>query len=151
MITDDMRFRALKDRYDELVEENAWLKRELGIIQDAGVVTRLKDVFNLSGTEAKLLAAMHTRGGKTLTKDAAMNILYSDRPNDEPDRKIIDVYACKIRGKVRHVTGENAIGTEWGVGYFLTPEGIEAADRAMALEFSPPRTTARHGRREVAA
>lgn len=152
MITDDMRLRAMRERVDALTEENAWLKRELSIIQDAGKIQRVQSVFNMTNLEGRFLLALHHRRGGTLTKDAAMNALYSDRPNDEPQRKILDVFACKMRRKMREANGgANAIGTTWGVGYFLTAEGVAAVDGALALEFAEPRTTARHGRQEIAA
>jgi len=153
VITDDMRDRALRERVEALTEENAWLKRELSIIQDGAKIERIQAVFDMTSLEAKMTLALHARRGQTLTKDGAMNTLYSARPDAEPERKIIDVYACKIRKKLREVdgTGGNLIGTTWGVGYFLTAEGIKAVDDALALDYAAPRQTNRHGRREIAA
>ena len=45
-----------------------------------------------------MLELLSLRKGTTLTKEVLLNHLYDDR--DEPGRKIIDVFICKLRKKL---------------------------------------------------
>ncbi len=152
MTADDTRFRAMKDRLDELVEENAWLKRELGMVQSGDRVTRLQRAYDLTENEARILLFLFDRRGSTVPHGAVMNALYSDSPDSEPQIKIISVYVCKLRKKLAERMGADAIATVWGVGYALTAHGIDGVAKTFALEDSPPpRKTRRHGRVEAHA
>jgi len=72
----------------------------------------------LPDKEYRVLELLCLRKGKTLTKDMFLNHLYGGR--DEPDSKIIDVYVCKLRKKLKDATGDsNIIETIWGRGYLL--------------------------------
>lgn len=82
--------------------------------------------WGLTMNEARLFGALMER--ELLTKDAAMAALYRDRGADEPELKIVDVFICKLRKKVRPFGLE--IGTRWGVGYQMTAE-MKARARAM--------------------
>lgn len=82
--------------------------------------------WGLTMNEARLFGALMER--ELLTKDAAMAALYRDRGADEPEMKIVDVFICKLRKKVRPFGLE--IGTRWGVGYHMTAE-MKARARAM--------------------
>lgn len=75
---------------------------------------------NLTGREFQVLEAMALRLGHTFTKEAMLDQLYGGR--DEPDIKIIDVYVCKIRNKLRPVGAAQHIETAWGRGYRLVDE-----------------------------
>jgi two-component system, cell cycle response regulator CtrA len=64
------------------------------------------------------LELLSLRKGTTLTKDVLMNRLYGG--DNEPERKIIDVFICKLRKKLASATnGEHNIRTIWGTGYAL--------------------------------
>lgn len=91
--------------------------------------------WGLTQNEARLFGALLER--ELLTKDAAMAALYRDRGEDEPEVKIVDVFVCKTRKKLKPFGIE--IGTRWGVGYFMAPahkaearRQIEAARGAAA-------------------
>jgi|HubBroStandDraft_6_1064221.scaffolds.fasta_scaffold1252474_2 two-component system cell cycle response regulator CtrA len=56
--------------------------------------------------------------------------------DSEVDGKIVDVTVCHLRRKLRPLGLE--IRTEYGVGYFLTPDGRRRA-RAMIAEREPER------------
>lgn len=79
--------------------------------------------WGLTQAEARLLGALIERD--LLTKDAAMAALYRDRGADEPELKIVDVFICKARKKLKPYG--ITIETRWGVGYFMT-----AAMKAVA-------------------
>ena len=72
---------------------------------------------HLTGKEYQMLELLSLRKGSTLTKEMFLNHLYGGR--DEPELKIIDVFICKLRKKLKTVTGEHCIETVWGRGYVL--------------------------------
>ena len=72
----------------------------------------------LTGKEFAIFELLVTRRGMVLTKDVILNHLYDGM--DEPERKIIDVFICKLRKKLANASqGKNYIETVWGRGYVL--------------------------------
>lgn len=70
---------------------------------------------HLTGKEFKILELLSLRKNVTITKDMILNHLYGGM--DEPELKIIDVFVCKLRKKLR---GSDArLDTVWGRGYCL--------------------------------
>ncbi len=73
---------------------------------------------HLTGKEYAILELLSLRKGATLTKEMFLNHLYGGM--DEPELKIIDVFVCKLRKKLKAATGgESHIETMWGRGYVL--------------------------------
>lgn len=72
--------------------------------------------INLTTKEYQLLELMAIRKGSTISKERFLTYLYDGR--DEPEIKIIDVFLCKIRKKLRAL-GADYIETVWGRGYVL--------------------------------
>ncbi len=73
----------------------------------------------LTAKEYALLELLALNQGSTISKDNFINQLYGimDEP---PDSKIIDVFLCKIRRKIKALTGdEDYIQNVWGRGYIL--------------------------------
>ena len=84
--------------------------------------------LHLTGKEYGILELLSLRKGTTLTKEMFLNHLYGGM--DEPELKIIDVFICKLRKKLRGASkGANYIETVWGQGYVLREPG-EAGERA---------------------
>ena len=84
--------------------------------------------LHLTGKEYGILELLSLRKGTTLTKEMFLNHLYGGM--DEPELKIIDVFICKLRKKLRTASkGANYIETVWGQGYVLREPG-EAGGRA---------------------
>ncbi len=84
--------------------------------------TRTAEINNkplhLTGKEYSILELLSLRKGTTLTKEMFLNHLYGGI--DEPELKIIDVFVCKLRKKLKNATGnESYIETVWGRGYVL--------------------------------
>src|SRR5881275_3590774 len=71
---------------------------------------------HLTGKEYQMLELLSLRKGTTLTKEMFLNHLYGGM--DEPELKIIDVFICKLRKKLR-AAGSDAVRTIWGRGYML--------------------------------
>lgn len=110
------------DRLALLEEENAWFRRELGLSIDATRVARVAFGLRLSLQQSRLLLALHAAGGRTLTKPQLLVATAVDAGRaDDRELKIIDVIVHKVRAAI----GADAISTSWGLGYALTPTGIE--------------------------
>lgn len=75
-------------------------------------------LFGLTRTEGLIMNILMQRA--FVTRQAAMQLMYNMRVDDEPEEKIIDVYICKARQKLRKF-GIN-IETNWGQGHMITPD-----------------------------
>jgi two-component system cell cycle response regulator CtrA len=73
--------------------------------------------IHLTGKEYQMLELLSLRKGVTLTKEMFLNHLYGGM--DEPELKIIDVFICKLRKKLKSATDHHHIETVWGRGYVL--------------------------------
>lgn len=69
----------------------------------------------------KLLITLYEAEGRTLSKSAIMDAMYSMKMHDAPDEKIVDVYVCKARKRLNPEIAE--LKTHWGVGYSLCIKG----------------------------
>jgi len=74
----------------------------------------------LTGSEMGILHALAEVFPRVLSKGAAMDALYSTRPDQEPEAKIVDVFICKLRKKIEPLG--IFIDTSWGNGYALRAE-----------------------------
>ncbi len=118
---------------DELVatltEENETLREKLRLLeQSQGLTLETPLVFRLTGQEARLFAVLLRRD--LVTKELAMMTLYPTNENVED--KIIDVFICKIRKKLKPFG--IVVETVWGRGYRLPPQGRREAERIMKEE-----------------
>lgn len=73
--------------------------------------------IHLTGKEFGMLELLVARRDLLVTKEAFLNHLYGGM--DEPEMKIIDVFICKLRNKLRGPLGGEYIDTIWGRGYTL--------------------------------
>jgi DNA-binding winged helix-turn-helix (wHTH) protein len=100
-------------RCEELEEEVAYLKSELGLIHDATLVDQIKRALGIRPGPAHLLMALYRASpGRTVSR---WHLLESLPPADRPDDSIVNVYVCKLR----EALGDDAIVTVWGTGYRL--------------------------------
>ncbi len=84
--------------------------------------------WQLTMSEARVISLLLTRD--VATKEAILHALYSDRPEEPPEIKIVDVFICKARKKLAPFGIE--IETVWGRGYRIPRradvlEGISTA------------------------
>ena len=96
------------------------------LASDAGV--KIIELAKLTYNERMLLGLLMRL--HRATKDQMMTMLYADRPDEEPDSKILDVMICKMRKKLRPHGVE--IRTIHGAGYELTPTSREKIKALMA-------------------
>jgi len=91
---------------------------------DAKEVSVAGKLVHLTGKEYMLLELMALRKGATITKEMFLNHLYGGM--DEPEIKIVDVFVCKLRKKLRQAASDAVIGTNWGKGYVLRDPPLTA-------------------------
>ena len=88
----------------------------LNLVQNKAYVADV--AVPLTRKEFEVLQLLASRRGVTLSKEMFLDKLYGGL--DEPEVKIIDVFVCKIRGKLKKLTGgDGLIDTVWGRGYVL--------------------------------
>jgi two-component system, cell cycle response regulator CtrA len=124
---------------DELVARICALVRRskghaVSAIQTGNIVlnltTKLVEVagqrLHLTGKEYQMMELLSLRKGQTLSKEMFLNHLYGGM--DEPEVKIVDVFMCKLRRKLREADGHE-IETVWGRGYVLRdkPDNVSLA------------------------
>jgi two-component system cell cycle response regulator CtrA len=117
----EARCEALEAQLALAREDNARLRALLGVEFLAPVD------WQLTPYETRLLGVTLAR--EVATKAQLYEAVCAGRVSDLdcPEPKIVDVYICKLRKKL-DVLGV-AIGTRWGVGYFMAP-----ADKARLRE-----------------
>jgi len=99
---------------------------KLSVNLDTRVVEVDGQPLHLTGKEYGILELLSLRKGTTLTKEMFLNHLYGGM--DEPELKIIDVFVCKLRHKLKAATGgDSYIETVWGRGYVLRDPSEEGA------------------------
>lgn len=80
------------------------------------------NVVPLTAMEFKMLQYLSKCRGHTVTKEMFLDELYDGEAR--PAAKIIDVFVCKIRGKMRAAGVDgNVIETVWGRGYRIERRG----------------------------
>ncbi len=68
----------------------------------------------LTEKEFFLLEYLESRHEETASREEILAYLYGA---NQPDQKILDVFICKIRRKLRLLGAPGAIETVWGRGY----------------------------------
>lgn len=69
--------------------------------------------------ETEVFRRLATCFGKVVHKGRMHRALYAADPNGGPDVKILDIWICKIRKKLKAAAVPLEIKTVWGVGYQL--------------------------------
>jgi DNA-binding response OmpR family regulator len=120
---------ALGDDYAAMLEaENETLRERVRQLEDMlGATFEAPIEFGLTRTENAILGLLSRV--ELATKETILSQLYSERPNQEPHIKIIDVFVCKMRRKLKpfDIVVENV----WGRGYMLSK-----ASKIKLLEMS---------------
>jgi len=105
---------------------------ELLIDEGSRTVARGGVTAILTVMELALLRYLDHRRPGVASKSDIYDDLYAFRPNTLPDPKIVDIYVCKLRPKLRPLGLE--IETIWGTGYKLVDasagnDGLTGAQR----------------------
>lgn len=88
-------------------------------------------LLDLTGKEFKLLRFLVLRAGAVLDKQQVLNALYTSE--DEPDDRIVGVYLCTLRRKLRDGGARVTISTMRGLGYILRPGSDVEAPEPLAI------------------
>lgn len=102
-----------------LEQENELLHGRVAELEEMLGITFHSPLFlELTASEAKIFGILLAR--EAVTKSLVMTCLYGSRPDgDMAEEKIVDVFICRLRAKLKTFGIE--IGTNWGQGYFMTP------------------------------
>lgn len=102
-----------------LERENEELRERVRELEDVlGMSIEVPIEWGLTASEARLIGMLLKR--EIVTKAGAHACLYEARLEGAVDPKIIDVFICKARKKLKAFGIE--IRTVWGKGYLIDPE-----------------------------
>jgi len=115
----------------ELRAENEQLREHIHYLE--GLLKKGTDAippeWRLTGIEAKIYLAL-ARGG-LVSKEQILESAYYDRADDPPEIKIVDVFICKLRKKLKPYGVQ--ITTIWGVGYRLEQAQADGGQQQEGL------------------
>ena len=124
----------LRTENERLADRLDLMERELG---RSGMMFPAD--WKLTAHESNLLALVLKR--PTMTKEQALVGMYSDRGVDWPEIKIIDVFMCKLRKKLRDAKSYIVIETVWGRGYRVEESSRKRAVADFVERFTTDRAT----------
>lgn len=104
---------------DKLEDENDVLRARIANLEKL-LLSHAPSVpieWQLTASERLVFSTLVSR--ERVTKDQIMAALYRDLHRDEAEPKIVDVFICKLRRKLKPFGIK--IETVWGVGYYLDP------------------------------
>lgn len=129
-----VRLRAAQERIEELMFEAA--ERDGRAALEQAVHRNQVWFIRLTQKEAMCMSLLCQAAPRVLTKRALMEGLYA--ADDEPAEKIIDVFICRLRGRLAPLGLD--IETEWGLGYRIAPSVARTWERwcTMTAGERPP-------------
>ncbi|MBS0363696.1 MAG: response regulator transcription factor [Proteobacteria bacterium] len=74
--------------------------------------------IHLTGKERAVVEALMLRRGRIVTRGGLFEVIYNGL--DEAQPKVIDVFICKVRAKLRRAGADGHLQTLWGQGYRFT-------------------------------
>lgn len=87
--------------------------------------------FGLTASEANLFDVLFKAGERGVSKQSLFDALYGNDPDGGPDGKIVDVFICKLRRKLRDADLPWFIETLWGRGYRLVDDADGSRQKAF--------------------
>jgi DNA-binding response OmpR family regulator len=116
-------------RCEELEEEVAYLRSEMGLQLSAEKFQRLRGRLRLAPGAINFLLVLYQAKGRMVSKLQALDALPSPvRDRDDRNTQLIGVYASHVR----RALGHDAISNGWGRGYAMTPAGLARVDQELA-------------------
>lgn len=114
---------ALQARVATLEQQVAeWRERYEALKAETCPQLAMPHVLRLTAKEGRILSQLFAANGSLVTFKGLMRAVYAERVHEDdiPEEKIIQVFVCKIRAKLR--LWRMKITTHWGEGYSLPPE-----------------------------
>lgn len=112
---------------EDLEALTAYYEDVLGVTEDVDRLDRLRRAFNLQPQAAWLLSRLVAMNGRLMRRDALIDHMPASDRAKERGEKLIDVQMVRVRRALGHGGVENV----HGVGWKLTPLGIETVRRAL--------------------
>lgn len=104
-------------RLEAVEAENELLREQVARLQELlGITMKAPIELGLTPSEAGVFGVLMARD--FVTKDMVMSSIYRSGAKDEAQIKIVDVFVCKIRRKLKPF--KINITTVWGQGYRIT-------------------------------
>lgn len=88
-------------------------------VDQTGFLVRNGRFAALTRQEFSLFEDLRAAFPRMRSQEQLLDALYWDRPNEVPELKIIDVFVCKLRKKIKPLGLQ--IQTIWGQGYRFVP------------------------------
>lgn len=120
MINWEARAKVLENENDLLRAENCRLREQIGLAAKPPLM------FDLTRSEAAMFGVLLSN--RAPRKETFMAALYSLNPDEPPEIKIVDVFVCKMRKKLKPFGID--IKTNWGESYEM-PEQSKARAREL--------------------
>ena len=107
-------------KIDVLERENLLLRERLAYLEAILIPPGMRyDLLGLTAYEGRVLAALSR--GEQMSKEQILAVAYSDRlDQDLPELKIVDVWVCKIRKKLKPLGID--VETIWGEGHAVSAD-----------------------------
>lgn len=113
-------------RLEAVEADNDRLRARIEILEQSFGMDFLPPIeWGLTAHESKVLGVLMKR--EAVTKEGIMAALYDGR--DDPEIKIVDVFVCKLRRKLKPFGVE--VATLWGRGYQMSAENKRRVTEAL--------------------
>lgn len=113
---------------EELEEEVAYLRSEMGLANTAAAVAAVKAATGLQDGAVRALLALYAAKGRPLAKYQILEAIPAQRGHDDRDPKLADVWVNHIR----RATSHGVVNTLWGHGHSISPAGVALVDKALS-------------------
>jgi len=120
------------ERCEELKERIAWLETELGLRVKNDNTATIMQTFHLTPIEAWFVLVLWEAKGRPVDRYWLLDNRPTtrDRISEYPSLNMLRVYINKVRAQI----GKGSIKGVWGVGYAMTPEGMELITKTLKEE-----------------
>lgn len=125
----------LRARNAELEDELAEWRRQYGRVPAADGAAddeaRTGAPIHFTSCEWRFLQMLLRCGGRLVGRGHLLDAALAER-SDAEGSKVVDVYACKVRRKLRLAGRWETIETVWGCGYRINAGAAESLGRWLA-------------------
>jgi DNA-binding response OmpR family regulator len=120
------------ERCAELSERIAWLEEELGLRVRDALTERVMRAFRLTPAEAWFVIVLWSAKGRPVERHWLLDNkpTVRERVSEYPSLNMLRVYINKVRSQL----GKDAIRSVWGIGYAMTPIGMERINKVAEQE-----------------